>query len=252
MKKRWILILTVLLLSMTGIRIHSEESVYTMMVKVVSDQGVPLQGAQFYVYKDGAYDCIVESDASGCVRLENLTWGTYVLSQQVSSYGYDCMKKDIEFVIDENSAQQGTLKDIVNKKLIGNLHLRLVDQDGKALSKKSITLMNAQGKLIRTITSDKKGNADIAKVEVGSYHIQLKDTEKEYAIDKELSIEVTPFNYDRKDTITLHLHSLKQTRKSQDYSFVIFFICALLAAAGYGIYFFRKHSITQFLDDFMV
>lgn len=251
MKKRWILVMTICLMFMTGIRIHSDESVYTMTFMVVSDQGTPLQGAQFYVYKDGVYDRIVESDKKGCVRLENLTWGTYKLSQQVSAYGYGCIDMDIEFVIDENSADEGTLRKIVNKKLSGNLYLRIVNEEGERLKHTGLVMVDEQGKAALRFESDQKGEAVVKDVSIGSYRLQMAKN-NEYDVDEKMVMEVTPFNYDRKDTITIRLHSLHNKEKPQDYSFVILFMILLATAIGYGIYFFRKHTITQFLDDFMV
>lgn len=237
----------------TGIQIHGESDTYEVETKVFSEDRKPIEGALFYLYKDGyivAED--ITSNAQGIVEIKDLTYGDYMLYQQSSSYGYDKIDTNIVFHINEETKGKQYLDTIKNKRMQGNASITLLDEQGKIISNIWMSIQNEQGVVLKSLKSDKKGNIKIQNLPVGSYFIQQKDTKSEYFVKENVEFDITPYNCQKELDMSLHLQKHHSIHEIQDYSFAIGFVVIVICGIGFGIYFFRRHSFTQFLDDFMV
>lgn len=85
---------------------------------------------------------------------------------------------------------------------------------------------------------------------IGAYRLHLDEDETRYRLREDVTFAITPYNYNRDYVLTLHLEPV--VKQQESYTFAILFIAAVLSLFSWLVWFFRKHSLTQFLDDFMV
>ena len=223
--------------------VQAKEEVVQGVVQVQDDTGKPLEGAAFQLISYGEPLQELTSDKTGRIVLHDLDYGEYQLIQTQTDYGYQKTKQRISFVYD------GTQEKKQSWKVVNERKLRIRQENDEKISHVSMELLDEQGKKLRNITSD-RDSIELQKLPIGTYCLHLDEKEKDYRLKEDVTFAITPYNYNRSYVLTLHLEPVKQ--KQEDYTFAFCFIMAVLGLFAWLIYFFRKQSLTQFLDDFMV
>lgn len=230
-----------------------QEHTYEVDTKVLNEEQKPIAGALFYLYKDGGlYADNIQSDAQGNIEIKNLTYGNYALYQQASTYGYDTIDTHLIFSIDSETKSKQQLENIKNERLYGDVSIALSDIEGKKIINTKVAIQDEKGKHVRSVVSDNNGMLVITHIPIGTYYIKVIDEAQLYKEEDEVSFAITPYNYQKEMDVSIHLKKIHRTFKLQDYTFTIGFIIVLFFVVGYGIFYFRRHPITQFFDDFMV
>jgi len=206
--------------------VQAKEEVVQGVVQVQDDTGKPLEGAAFQLFSYGEPLQELTSDKTGTIVLHDLDYGEYQLIQTQTDYGYQKTKQRISFVYDGTQEKKQSWK-VVNERMLGTVKLRIRQENDERISHVSMQLLP-----------------------IGTYRLHLDEKEKNYRLKEDVTFAITPYNYNRSYVLTLHLEPVKQ--KQEDYTFAFCFIMAVLGLFSWLVYFFRKHSLTQFLDDFMV
>ena len=199
--------------------VQAKEEVVQGVVQVQDDTGKPLEGAAFQLFSYGEPLQELTSDKTGTIVLHDLDYGEYQLIQTQTDYGYQKTKQRISFVYDGTQEKKQSWK-VVNERMLGTVKLRIRQENDERISHVSMQLLDEQGKKLRNITSD-RDSIQLQKLPIGTYRLHLDEKEKNY-------------------------------RLKEDVTFAFCFIMAVLGLFSWLVYFFRKHSLTQFLDDFMV
>ena len=131
----------------------------------------------------------------------------------------------------------------------GTVKLRIRTENDEVILNVTMQLLDAQEKKLRNIKSDKK-TVELKDLSIGAYRLHLDEEETRYRLREDVTFAITPYNYNRDYVLTLHLEPV--VKQQESYTFAILFIAAVLSLFSWLVWFFRKHSLTQFLDDFMV
>lgn len=230
------------------IPVQGKEEAVQGVVQVQDDTGKPLKGTVFQLFSYGELKQELTSDKTGSIVLRDLDYGEYLLIQSQADYGYQKSKQRISFVYDGTQEKKQSWK-VVNERMLGTVKLRIRKENDEKVSHVSMQLLNEQGEKLRDITSD-KDSIQLQNLSLGTYRLHLDEKEKKYRMKEDVTFAITPYNYNRSYVLTLHLEQVKQ--QQEDYRFAFFFIMAVLGLFSWLVCFFRKHSLTQFLDDFMV
>lgn len=255
MKKNWLVggVLLCIYVLHTNHIYAQQEQTYEVDTQVVSENQKPMEGASFYLYKDGGlYVDHIQSDTKGNVKIKNLPEGSYALYQQASMYGYDVSDMRCTFVIDEKTKPKLRLENIKNTRLYGDVKIVLDDDIGNKITHTKVAIEAENGTTIDSLTSDMKGVLLVKHLPIGTYYMKVIDDKYTKHNKDGVSFTITPYNYQKDVKISICLKIYHPTFMLQDYTFTISFMIILLIAIGCGIIYFRKHSITQFFDDFML
>lgn len=212
------------------------------------EHGHPLAGSNMDVYYYDSYQTSLTSDAKGKIYLRDLPYGSYTLVQSLAASGYEKSDKRITFVYD-GSAKKGKTWNIINKQMMGKVHVQVQDEQHKQIGGIVFHLLDEKGKEVKQVSS-KAGRLTLPVLPVGEYRLHLDEAESRYIQKQDVHFAITPYNYKQDYTLTLHMK--KAVPKTS--------IAAIVYLVGFGIIvlliflicFFRKHSVTQFLDDFVV
>lgn len=212
--------------------IHSASDCVSFHVYTGSKQ--PIVNASFSLYQED--QCIQEdilSDDTGCVRIMNLTSGSYHLKQESTQKGYEIYTDDICFSYEQGKPQ--ILKDIINHELCGSVMVQLMDHEKKPLKESSFTLTSNH--LKRTYTSDKKGYCKMDKLPLGTYEIRQGNASTEFSI--------TQGNYDQDYILHVCLTPQIIQEKKKDPSLWILSTILLLCFGAGAFYMYRSEFLKQ-------
>lgn len=233
--------------------IHSKavETAYEVNTQVLGEDKKPIVGALFSVYKNG--DLVMEnltSDHTGNVKIPNVTRGEYVLHQDSSTYGYQVENTPVGFTIDKSTKQKIHIKAMINKRIYGDVRIQLQDDEHNILSSFPISIMDNEKRIVKKLKSDENGDVHVKGLPVGVYTIHHENKKR---MDQErTSFSITPYNSNTQYKISLQFVGVKNIANKENFLFITLFVSLLMIGISFLIYFFRKRSFTQFLDDFMI
>lgn len=217
------------------------------VVQVRDDAGKPVEGAVFQLYCDGMLQQELQSDEKGNVVLRDLSVGEYLLVQSQASNGYQKCSDHIEFYYD-TTVEMMKWK-VVNERIQGSVEVQLHNNDGKQIDKVSLQLQDEQGTIIREIDTA-NASIQLTNLPVGTYHIKLQEHQHAYGMKNDVTFAITPNNDKRH--VVLHLYLQQLTKQEEFPRLAIGFMVVVVVFIAGVIYYFRKHSLTQFLDDVMI
>ncbi|MFK4365376.1 fimbrial isopeptide formation D2 family protein/LPXTG-motif cell wall-anchored protein [Bacillus sp. RC55] len=147
------------------------------ITKVDKESGAVLAGVEFEVQdeKDKVVRKVV-TDKDGKANVSDLSVGKYKLVETKSLPGYKKLTESVSFEIKKGMTTVLSLK-VENEQLDkGSLEITKVDKDSqKALAGVVFEVQDEKGKVVKKVTTDKDGKANVSDLSVGKY--KLVETE---------------------------------------------------------------------------
>ncbi|KAA0758565.1 isopeptide-forming domain-containing fimbrial protein, partial [Bacillus sp. AR2-1] len=143
------------------------------ITKIDKDSKAPLENVVFEVRDlKGKVVEKVTTDKEGKANVSDLSIGKYELVEVESLPGYKKLEKPVSFEIKKGMTEVLSLK-VENEMLdTGNVEITKIDKDSKApLENVVFEVRDLKGKVVAKITTDKKGQAKITNLSVGTYKL---------------------------------------------------------------------------------
>ncbi|MGG0252781.1 SpaA isopeptide-forming pilin-related protein [Bacillus toyonensis] len=143
------------------------------ITKIDKDSKAPLENVVFEVRDSkGKVVAKVKTDKEGKANISDLSIGKYELVEVETPVGYKPIEKPISFEIEKGrvTALQLTVEnELVD---VGNVEITKVDKETKdALADAVFEIQDAAGQVVAKITTDKKGQAQVTNLSVGTYKL---------------------------------------------------------------------------------
>ncbi|HHT7225406.1 TPA: SpaA isopeptide-forming pilin-related protein [Bacillus cereus] len=143
------------------------------ITKIDKDSKAPLENVVFEVRDSkGKVVAKVKTDKEGKANVSDLSIGKYELVEVETPVGYKPLEKPISFEIEKGrvTALQLTVEnELVD---VGNVEITKVDKETKdALADAVFEIQDAAGQVVAKITTDKKGQAQVTNLSVGTYKL---------------------------------------------------------------------------------
>ncbi|OOR11936.1 adhesin [Bacillus cereus] len=147
------------------------------ITKVDKENGAVLAGVEFEVQNEkGEVVRKVTTDKEGKANVSDLSVGKYKLVETKSLPGYKKLTEPVSFEIKKGMTEVLSLK-VENEQLDkGSVEITKVDKDSqKALAGVVFEVQDEKGKVVKKVTTDKDGKANVSDLSVGKY--KLVETE---------------------------------------------------------------------------
>ncbi|MED3538373.1 SpaA isopeptide-forming pilin-related protein [Bacillus toyonensis] len=143
------------------------------ITKIDKDSKAPLENVVFEVRDSkGKVVAKVKTDKEGKANISDLSIGKYELVEVETPVGYKPLEKPISFEIEKGrlTALQLTVEnELVD---VGNVEITKVDKETKdALADAVFEIQDSAGQVVAKITTDKKGQAQVTNLSVGTYKL---------------------------------------------------------------------------------
>ncbi|MGE9843623.1 SpaA isopeptide-forming pilin-related protein [Bacillus sp. AF56] len=143
------------------------------ITKIDKDSKAPLENVVFEVRDSkGKVVAKVTTDKEGTATVSDLSIGKYELVEVETPVGYKPLEKPVSFEIEKGrvTALQLTVEnELVD---VGNVEITKVDKENKdALADAVFEIQDAAGQVVAKITTDKKGQAQVTNLSVGTYKL---------------------------------------------------------------------------------
>ncbi|PEU25948.1 adhesin [Bacillus wiedmannii] len=143
------------------------------ITKIDKDSKAPLENVVFEVRDSkGKVVAKVTTDKEGKANVSDLSIGKYELVEVETPAGYKPLEKPILFEIEKGRVT--ALKLTVENELVdtGNVEITKVDKENKdALADAVFDIQDEAGQVVAKITTDKKGQAKVTNLSVGTYKL---------------------------------------------------------------------------------
>ncbi|PHG45601.1 SpaA isopeptide-forming pilin-related protein [Bacillus wiedmannii] len=143
------------------------------ITKIDKDSKAPLENVVFEVRDSkGKVVAKVKTDKEGKANVLDLSIGKYELVEVETPAGYKPLEKPILFEIEKGRVT--ALKLTVENELVdtGNVEITKVDKENKdALADAVFDIQDEAGQVVAKITTDKKGQAKVTNLSVGTYKL---------------------------------------------------------------------------------
>ncbi|KMT21862.1 SpaA isopeptide-forming pilin-related protein [Clostridium cylindrosporum] len=155
-----------------------------IQINKVDESSNPLEGAEFTLF-DINEKAIKNSvaDANGYVKFENIEYGDYNIKETKAPTGYEISDKIIPVSIKENG-KIIELGEFVNDKIDstnndteildddGIIKLKKLNEEGTPLEGVEFSLIDENGQVVRTLTTDANGLLEFKELEYGKYTVK--------------------------------------------------------------------------------
>ncbi|WP_186327181.1 SpaA isopeptide-forming pilin-related protein, partial [Bacillus cereus] len=143
------------------------------IIKIDKDSKAPLENVVFEVRDSkGKVVAKVKTDKEGKANVSDLSIGKYELVEVETPAGYKPLEKPISFEIEKGRIT--ALQLTVENELVdtGNVEITKVDKENKdVLADAVFEIQGEAGQVVAKITTDKKGQAQVTNLSVGTYKL---------------------------------------------------------------------------------
>ncbi len=176
----------------------------SLQLKKVDNEGVPVAGAVFDLYKDGELylEELVTDDFGlievGSINEPTLEWGEYVLKETEAPQGYELSEKEYEFVIDADHVRVPVTVTAVNGRENGSVKLvKYQTGDKDTLIPGAVYgLYSTDGVLLDQQMTDENGEAIFKEIPWGAYYLQEISAPDPYVVSGDkLRFSINKDNY---------------------------------------------------------
>ncbi|HDR8169872.1 TPA: isopeptide-forming domain-containing fimbrial protein [Bacillus thuringiensis] len=163
------------------------------ITKIDKDNKAPLAGVTFVVQDEKGNEVKkVTTDKEGKANVADLPVGKYELVEIESLPGYKKLEKPVSFEITKGMTKILSLK-VENEMMdTGNVEIIKIDKDSKAPLKDVVfEVRDSKGKVVRKVTTDKEGKANVSDLSIGKYELVEVGTPAGYKpLEKPISFEI--------------------------------------------------------------
>ena len=176
----------------------------TLEITKLDDSRVAIEGVKFNILASDKKTVIetLTTDKSGHATTKKLDKGTYYYQEIEVPDGY--VKDDEIFEFQINKQNEVVKREVINKKITGNLNVIKVDDNNTPIKGVKFEIYDANKNKVDTITTDENGKAASKDLQIGTYTYKEVSVPKGYVIDeneyefavtsKETKIEKTVVN----------------------------------------------------------
>ncbi len=176
----------------------------TLEITKLDDSRVAIEGVKFNILANDKKTVIetLTTDKSGHATTKKLDKGTYYYQEIEVPDGY--VKDDEIFEIQINKQNEVVKREVINKRITGNLNVIKVDDNNTPIKGVKFEIYDANKNKVDTITTDENGKATSKDLQIGTYTYKEVSVPKGYVIDeneyefavtsKETQIEKTVVN----------------------------------------------------------
>ena len=176
----------------------------TLEITKLDDSRVAIEGVKFNILASDKKTVIetLTTDKSGYATTKKLDKGTYYYQEVEVPDGY--VKDDEIFEFQINELNQVVKREVINKRITGNLNVIKVDDNNTPIKGVKFEIYDANKNKVDTITTDENGKATSKDLQIGTYTYKEVSVPKGYVIDeneyefavtsKETKIEKTVVN----------------------------------------------------------
>ena len=176
----------------------------TLEITKLDDSRVAIEGVKFNILASDKKTVIetLTTDKSGYATTKKLDKGTYYYQEIEVPDGY--VKDDEIFEIQINKQNEVVKREVINKRITGNLNVIKVDDNNTPIKGVKFEIYDASKNKVDTITTDENGKAASKDLQIGTYTYKEVSVPKGYVIDeneyefavtsKETKIEKTVVN----------------------------------------------------------
>ena len=176
----------------------------TLEITKLDDSRVAIEGVKFNILASDKKTVIetLTTDKSGHATTKKLDKGTYYYQEIEVPDGY--VKDDEIFEFQINKQNEVVKREIINKRITGNLNVIKVDDNNTPIKGVKFEIYDANKNKVDTITTDENGKAASKDLQIGTYTYKEVSVPKGYVIDeneyefavtsKETKIEKTVVN----------------------------------------------------------
>ena len=176
----------------------------TLEITKLDDSRVAIEGVKFNILASDKKTVIetLTTDKSGYAKTKKLDKGTYYYQEIEVPDGY--VKDDEIFEFQINKQNEVVKREIINKRITGNLNVIKVDDNNTPIKGVKFEIYDANKNKVDTITTDENGKAASKDLQIGTYTYKEVSVPKGYVIDeneyefavtsKETKIEKTVVN----------------------------------------------------------
>ncbi|HDX9668482.1 TPA: isopeptide-forming domain-containing fimbrial protein [Bacillus cereus] len=163
------------------------------ITKIDKDNKASLAGVTFVVQDEKGNEVKkVTTDKEGKANVADLPVGKYELVEIESLPGYKKLEKPVSFEITKGMTKILSLK-VENEMMdTGNVEIIKIDKDSKAPLKDVVfEVRDSKGKVVRKVTTDKEGKANVSELSIGKYELVEVGTPAGYKpLEKPISFEI--------------------------------------------------------------
>ncbi|MGE6880284.1 SpaA isopeptide-forming pilin-related protein [Bacillus mobilis] len=163
------------------------------ITKIDKDNKAPLAGVTFVVQDEKGNEVKkVTTDKEGKATVSDLSVGKYKLVEKESLPGYKKLTEPVSFEIKKGMTK--SLAFTVENEMVdtGNVEITKIDKDSKAPLKDVVfEVRDSKGKVVRKVTTDKEGKANVSDLSIGKYELVEVETPAGYKpLEKPISFEI--------------------------------------------------------------
>ncbi|PEN44448.1 cell wall anchor protein, partial [Bacillus wiedmannii] len=160
--------------------------------KIDSENGEkPLANAEFDIVKDGVVVEHIITDKDGKAISKPLAPGKYILKETKAPEGYQLKETEFEVNVTGDGIFPITVENAMTDK--GNVEISKVDKEnGSVLADVEFEVQNEKGEVVRKVTTDKDGKANVSDLSVGKYKlVETKSLPGYKKLTEPVSFEIT-------------------------------------------------------------
>ena len=137
----------------------------------IGNDGEKLSGAEFTIKGPNGFNKVVTTNKEGVANLNNLSWGTYTITETKAPIGYELSGKQQTITINADNVSNVQNLTFSDKKILGSLVITKTDEEGNVLSGAEFMVTGPNG-FKKEVTTDSKGIASLDNIEWGTYNVQ--------------------------------------------------------------------------------
>lgn len=201
----------------TDVKVVNDRITGKLVITKIDDANKPLENVTFGIYDEEGYEVTtVKTDAQGQASV-NVDYGTYYFKEIDAPEGYIMDETMYKFTVD---AENRTFyKTVTNERYKGTLLIVKTDDENTPIEGVKFNILDADGNVVKTITTNEKGLAGVQNIPYGTYYYQEVEAPENVIMDTnkyEFKIE-TDNQVIRKDIVNEKIKgSLKITKVNEE------------------------------------
>ncbi|WP_317311158.1 SpaA isopeptide-forming pilin-related protein [Clostridium thermobutyricum] len=143
----------------------------SLVITKTDEEGKVLSGAEFMVTGPNGFKKEVTTDSKGIASLDNIEWGTYNVQEIKAPEGYNLNSLAQTVEVSKFTVGQPQKLIFKDSKMLGNLNITKIGNDGAKLSGAEFTVKGPNG-FNKVVTTNEVGVANLNNLSWGTYTVR--------------------------------------------------------------------------------